>query len=340
MRTCRTEARGRGGFTLIELLVVIAIIAVLIALLLPAVQAAREAARRTQCKNHLKQLGLAMHNYHDTHLVFPYGHQTEHAGATHRRDCWYQRLLPFVEQSALSQAYENENPRSEYIHHIPGNPDVRYIAETSIPIFSCPSDGSSPGRGANGGSIAFQGNYAVSAGVGTHTIETDPDNVGNVIITVTNPTIVSTSDRGGLFYQNSRHGLRDCSDGTSNTLLISEGIIRGNGPSSWGELGGYWGGAPHGSFGFSTSEVPNTSVPDRVYTCKEEFYHAAPNDAPCESGNTLGLTGRYNFARSYHTGGVQATLADGSVRFISDSINRQTWMKLGLRKDGQPIGEF
>jgi len=87
--------RRQRGFTLIELLVVIAIIAVLVALLLPAVQQAREAARRSSCKNNLKQLGLAMHNYHDVFTIFPYGHQTE--GVTHRRDNWFQRILPYID---------------------------------------------------------------------------------------------------------------------------------------------------------------------------------------------------------------------------------------------------
>jgi hypothetical protein len=107
-------------------------------------------------------------------------------------------------------------------------------------------------------------------------------------------------------------------------------------------LGGHWGGAPHGSFGFSTAEPPNTTVPDRVYSCKGNAttFPGAPNQAPCENGNAGGLAGRWNFARSYHAGGVQATLADGSVRFISDNIDRQTWMKLGMLKDGLTVGEF
>jgi len=337
LKTLLCERHDRKGFTLIELLVVIAIIAVLIALLLPAVQQAREAARRSSCQNNLKQMGLAMHNYHDTHLVFPYGHQSELAGASHRRDCWFQRILPQVEQSGLSNAYEGETPRTEYIHNMTANAAVAYIPQTAVTMFTCPSDGASPGKGANGGSTAFQGNYAVCAGVGVFTMD---NTVNPPVITITDRNTISTSDRGGLFYQNSKHGIRDCIDGTSNTLLASEGIVRGNGMSSWGDLGGYWGGAPHGSFGFSTAEVPNTSVPDRVYTCKAATYPGAPNQAPCESGNTLGLTGRYNFARSYHTGGVQGALADGSVRFFSNSIDRQTWIKLGLRRDGQVIGEF
>ncbi|WP_437192812.1 DUF1559 domain-containing protein [Planctomicrobium sp. SH527] len=323
------------GFTLIELLVVIAIIAILIALLLPAVQQAREAARRSQCKNHLKQIGLALHNYHDTHLVFPYGHQSEVTGATHRRDSWFQRMLPFVEQTALSNLYESD--RTEYIHAIETNTDVNIarISTTPVAVFSCPSDGSTPGRGGNGGSRAFQGNYVVSAGVGaSHTV-----NATTGIITVTNRTMIG-SDIGGMFAQNSKIGIRDCTDGTSNTLLASESIIRGNGTAAWGEAGGYWGGAPHGSFAFSVSESPNTSVADRVYSCKSETYTGAPRNAPCENGQSGGLDGRWNFARSFHTGGVHAAMADGAVRFFSDNIDRQTWIKLGMRRDGQVIGEF
>lgn len=206
-----------------------------------------------------------------------------------------------------------------------------------VNMFVCPSDGNSPGKGADGGNTAFQGNYALNAGPGAYTVN---NAVSPPVITVTDPTMISTTDRGGLFYYNSKTGLRNCTDGTSNTLLASEGIIRGNGASAWGELGGYWGGAPHGAFGFSTSQVPNTSVPDRVDSCKATSLPGAPNQAPCENGNAGGLAGRYNFARSYHTGGVQAALADGSVMFFSINIDRQTWLKLGIYNDGMPVGEF
>jgi prepilin-type N-terminal cleavage/methylation domain-containing protein/prepilin-type processing-associated H-X9-DG protein len=328
----RPDSRRRG-FTLIELLVVIAIIAILIALLLPAVQQAREAARRSSCKNNLKQLALAMHNYHDTHSLFPYGWQSENfTGQQHRRDCWFQRILSQMEQGPRSQTYEGYQGvyEAEYIHRIT-------IPEIVGPVgtFSCPSDPSSPGRGGNGGTTAFQGNYAVCAGVGAgRTV--DPV---TQIVTVTNMTIITTNN-GGLFSTNSSTRFRDCLDGTSNTLMFSEGIIRGNGVGAWGELGGYWGGAPHGSYGFSTAAPPNTSVADRVYSCKATTLPAAPNFAPCENGNAGGLPGRWNFARSYHPGGVQVALADGSVRFVSDNINLQTWMKLGLMADGLTIGEF
>jgi len=322
----------RVGFTLIELLVVIAIIAILIALLLPAVQQAREAARRTQCKNNLKQFGLAMHNYHDVANCFPYGHQQEVAGASHRRDCWFQRILPYVEQTALYNAYEAD--RTEYVHMIASSTTLGYIAKTPIAMFSCPSDPTNPGYGASGTTTAFQGNYVVCAGPGTTTI-------ANNIITVTAPDVGASTDAGGLFCRNKKLGIASCTDGTSNTLLGGEGIIRGNGSTAtWGELGGYWGGAPHGSFGFSVAEPPNTPVPDRVYSCKMTTFPAAPKQAPCENGNAGGLTGRYAFARSFHTGGVTVAMADGAVRFVSDNLDKQTWIKLGMRADGLTVGEF
>ena len=328
------------GFTLIELLVVIAIIAILIALLLPAVQQAREAARRTQCKNNLKQWGLAMHNYHDTFDVFPYGHQAElYAGQTRRRDCWFQRVLPYIEQAnvySTYEAYPTVNAyEGEYIHRI-----TLPAIIGAIGAGSCPSDPNTPGRGGNGGTVAFQSNYAVCAGVGLGVSIDAATGISTVTPAQMNMIVGLNQVGTGLFYQNSRTGIKTCTDGSSNTLLISEGIIRANGSGGWGELGGHWGGAPHGAFAFSTAEVPNTSVADRVYTCKATSMAAAPKKAPCESGNTLGLAGRWNFARSYHVGGVQGVMADGSVRFFSENIDRQTWMRLGMCADGLTIGEF
>jgi prepilin-type N-terminal cleavage/methylation domain-containing protein len=116
-----SEARRSRGFTLVELLVVIAIIGVLVALLLPAVQAAREAARRSECANNLKQLALAMHNYHDVHKSFTFGFKAEAAGQSHRRHCWYQSILPFIEQGAYYDQYVAwpDAYQIEYIHRLP-----------------------------------------------------------------------------------------------------------------------------------------------------------------------------------------------------------------------------
>ncbi|MGI6417749.1 MAG: DUF1559 domain-containing protein [Thermoguttaceae bacterium] len=319
------RSRFRPGFTLVELLVVIAIIGILIALLLPAVQAAREAARRSQCINNLKQLALAMHNYHDTHKSFPYGHRLETSGHTQRRDCWYQRILRFIEQGALYDQYEsyyNPNPSppeaNEYIHYVP-----KSIAGTVVAGLMCPSDPSSPAWGGGGSDNGFQGNYAVCAGGGIY-----PSRTFNMDMILADP--------GGMFGRNDDFGIRHCLDGTSNTLLVSEGIIRGSTGGCWGELGGYWGGAPHGSFAFTSAEPPNTTVPDRVYSCKSTTWPKAP----CENGSAGGLSGRWNFARSYHPGGANAALVDGSVRFVTETVDRITFQRAGCRMDGQTLGEW
>lgn len=323
-----SAAHRRGGFTLVELLVVIAIIGVMVGLLLPAVQAAREAARRMQCSNNNKQLALAMHNYHDTFKTFPYGHKQEVAGQTKRRDCWFQRVLPFIEQQNYYDAYDQVEVTygqfpAEYIHRLPAE-----IAGVPIDAFMCPSDPSGPARGGNGSTSGFKGNYAVCAGGGN---PTNP-----ILATITVPINYDmTVDAGGMFGRQLARRFRDCVDGTSNTLMLSEGMLRGT-AAAWGELGGYWGGAPHGSFGFSTGETPNTTVPDRVYSCGSTTWRKAP----CENGFAGGLPGRYNFARSYHAGGVNAALCDGSVRFVTESIERQLWRNLGNRDDGGIITEF
>ncbi len=325
----------KRGFTLIELLVVIAIIAILIALLLPAVQQAREAARRTQCKNNLKQFGLALHNYHDVFDTFPYGHQSE--GTTLRRACWFQSVLPYLEQGTrynLFQGSASLTGEGQYIHRMTNMDIVGPFSAAS-----CPSDPEAPGRGGNGGTVAFQSNYAVCAGVG-RTATVDAATGVITVLTDADRNTGSITTGTGMFYMNSRIKIRDLKDGSTNTLMMSEGIIRANGSGGWGGLGGHWGGSPHGSFGFSTFETPNTSVPDRVYSCKATQVAGAPNLAPCENGNAGGLAGRWNFARSWHTGGVQVALGDGSSRFVSENIDRQTWMKLGMIRDGQVIGEF
>lgn len=327
--------RKRLGFTLVELLVVIAIIGILIALLLPAVQAAREAARRSQCTNNIKQLGLAMHNYHDTFKIFPYGYVDNAAMLSRKRDCWMQRILPFVEQTALNDQYMAF--MGAWIMDTPVE-----IKDAVITAFVCPSDASQPAFGGGGGlrsgGYGFQGNYAVC--VGDLAMRTDQ-------------TTSSTWNRG-LFWHNSNTKMASIVDGTSNTLMYSEGVCRGSGkttPGGWGDLGGYWGGAPHGSYGFTTLYGPNTTVPDRIYECKSITWP----QAPCTSvtGDAL----KYNFARSYHPGGVIVGLADGSTRFISETIDAGSpnptattvtqaaslsgvWGALGTRMGAESLGEF
>ncbi len=311
-----TRLRSRWGFTLIELLVVIAIIAILIALLLPAVQQAREAARRSQCQNNLKQLGLALHNYHDTHRVFPYGNRE--IGAPSLREAWFQQLLPFVEQAPLYNAYSAQAAAYDSaticcLHQYPVS-----ITGVVVPMFLCPSNPTA-GRGGNGGSTAFQGNYVLCYGSSKSGLN---QGTGN-----------------GMFYHLSKTKIRDVTDGTSNTIMGGEGIRR-QGTGGWGEIGGYWGGSPHGSWGFTTEEPPNTPLFDCLYSCKTYTDTNAPCKGTFATGADQCTGSKYNYSRSYHEGGAQFVMADGRVRFISENVDRTTFQNLGARADNQVLGEF
>jgi prepilin-type processing-associated H-X9-DG protein len=194
----------------------------------------------------------------------------------------------------------------------------------------CPSDPSIPAVGGGGTNNGFQGNYAVCGGGGYPYTPAAID--GNFYNTV-------RTENGGMFgtsIPDIPRTLAACLDGTSNVLMAGEGIIRGKTGATWGELGGYWGGAPHGSFAFSSAESPNTTVPDRVYSCKTTTWPKAP----CENGNAGGLVGRYCFARSYHPGGVNTVLCDGAVKFVNDSVDTQTFRNVGNREDGSPPGAW
>jgi prepilin-type N-terminal cleavage/methylation domain-containing protein len=301
--------RHRTGFTLVELLVVIAIIGVLVALLLPAVQAAREAARRSSCSNNMKQLGIALHNYHDTLNVFPYGYMEE--GTFHKRDCWMQQLMPFMELTNFYDQYQNA--KVEWIMDVPGT-----LKDTPIKTLMCPSDGAGPATGASGGVRAggagFQGNYVGCTGDGI---------------------MLHTAQLRGIFYKLSRSNFATMTDGSSNTLAFSEVKIRGNDKTGgWGEGGGYWGGARWGGYGFTTLEAPNTTVADKMYECKNTAFPKAP----CVS-----LTGSDTtqiFARSYHPAGVMSTLADGSTRMIANTIDLTTYRALGTAGVGETLGDY
>ncbi len=310
---------SRRGFTLIELLVVIAIIAVLIALLLPAVQQAREAARRTQCKNNLKQIGLALHNYHDTFLVFPPGQfqplatdpgtpgtlLTPGSGDSTNRSCWMQRILPYVDQAPLF---------NKFAPYMSGPAGIAFQwpgADTILPAFMCVSD---PGGPKNttvpGNAQGFHGNYVVCAG----SLPFGPAGGGLKL--------------DGMFFSYSRTSIRDASDGTSNTLLAGEILLIQD--TTVHDIRGRYFNAWSGNTFFSSYLPPNTTIGDQ-----QSPYCIQGPKRPCAS------TGDFTqFARSEHTGGVQIVMADGAVRFLSENIDQATFRGLGTRSGGEVVGDF
>ena len=310
----RSSQRARG-FTLIELLVVIAIIAVLIALLLPAVQQAREAARRTQCKNHLKQFGLSLHNYHDTFLVFPPGAVRRYYTPPAFPACggswctsmlsWGSRILPYMDQAPL---YSQINWEIE-----PGMtaPNIALRAK-SIAAFRCPSD---PGRGSAPATSA-PSNYMASIGDAVR----DRQQVANW---------------KGVLDTNSNSAIRDVTDGTSNVVVLSE--IRVGYPADQTQN-------PVGTACPAPGAITNPSARGRSWMYADiafsyAFTTAYPPNSPlgeCYLNSDYVLAG----ARSFHTGGVHVLLIDGSVRFVGDNLDQTTWIRLGNKADGAVVGEF
>lgn len=291
---------NRRGFTLVELLVVIAIIGVLIALLLPAVQAAREAARRSSCNNNLKQQALAIHNYHDTNRKFPMGSATSEP-----RVNWWHHTLPYVEQTNL---YEAVTPWTGNCCNALSRNTGLYEAVVDSSV--CPSD-------PNGGAVesqGFQGNYVANFGDTDFAQGTQFLAVGN--------------NGNGVFFGGSKTGFQDLTDGSSNTALIGEILVAAGYGSNHDMRGRYWNQHGGGIF-FSTLRSPNTTAGDSVSYCQSNT-----QGMPCGTGNNV------NSLRSWHPTGVQVAFSDGSVHFITETINLQTWNDIGQRNDGNVIGEY
>ena len=310
------QSDRQSGFTLIELLVVIAIIAVLIALLLPAVQQAREAARRSQCKNNLKQLGLALHNYHDVAGVFPPGvvvqradpQFTEGGLSTNSTDPveswgWGAFLLPYLEQSALYNACKIGS----------GDLAERYLTTgvlSPLAAYRCPSDIAPATRSttrpiATWGTSNYKGNMGNNGGWGA-------------------------GANGAVFWRDGKCGFRDILDGSSNTIAIGE--------VAWqrGTLkheAAVWAGCRQGMQGDCADDV------------------VASGRAPINTNATNANILAESFS-SVHTGGAHFLLADGAVRFISENVQfiangesntsaaDSTYEFLLHRNDGRVVGEF
>ena len=331
------------GFTLIELLVVIAIIAILIALLLPAVQQAREAARRTQCKNNLKQIGLAMHNYHDVYNMFPVGSAAipetpgpplfgikVSIGAL-------ASILPYMDQANLKDLYTDT---------LAWEAQSPAVASTIISTYICPST-----TGDSVGTNPVLASYPIGTDIAlSHYLLSKGATQGWCFTPANDPNI-------GMFAINLRTKFRDLTDGTSNTLCVGEGTMGGhwrvaNGtapttplPNGFGagngmvqqgwivaqpnpmNIKGVAGTATAGNYGTTFWPLNQNPVVETSYDDTDL--------ANCNSANDF----TSNF-RSPHEGGGQFLLGDGSGRFISENINRALYNALGTRAGGEVVGEY
>jgi prepilin-type N-terminal cleavage/methylation domain-containing protein/prepilin-type processing-associated H-X9-DG protein len=315
--------QGRRAFTLIELLVVIAIIAVLIGLLLPAVQKVREAANRMKCSNNLKQVMLALHNYHGSFGQFPPGQYNsigQDAPAPryyYNRGCFLHKLLPYVEQQALYTQLDSWVNSQTGIYYICDQAPISF-RQAIIPTYYCPSDPISP-KTQTVPSYSQQGfhvNYVGCAGSTFFNPVGDPN--GKLL--------------NGMLYPFSAIRFTDVTDGTSNTLMLGEIIVvPDKDPPQQHDLRGRYNNTWQGNILFSTLYPPNTPVGDRSNYC-----NSFPR-APCQE---LSATNVVQSARSYHPGGVNFALADGSVRFISDTVVATSYLALGTRAGNEVAGDY
>ena len=314
MRTRVFKNSAHSGFTLIELLVVIAIIAVLIALLLPAVQQAREAARRSQCKNNLKQLGLALHNYHDNNLTFPLGARTTTSAPN-----WRVGLLPFLDQTPL---YNQLNFAGSFLGN--GYTNNTILAGLAVQVYKCPSSPlSSNAPVSNNTSLGQTHDYEGIMGA-------YPDPAGRAVSSASNYGGFYTNN--GLMLMNQPTRIRDCTDGTSNTMIIGEQSGSVGTTDLRNNYYGGWGGV---SF---SSTVPFAAGTDSWSAGSTAIVYAL--NSPTAGAGASNIYGPNTILNSYHTGGIHALLADGSVRFLSQNMNFGTLQQLGVRDDGLVIGDF
>ncbi|MEP3481174.1 MAG: DUF1559 domain-containing protein [Fuerstiella sp.] len=334
------------GFTLIELLVVIAIIAILVSLLLPAVQQAREAARRTQCKNNLKQLGLAFHNYHDVHRAFAPGgiHSSvpRNGGSGHSfGPSFYALILPYIELGTMYEQMEFEGESPGYIREGAGsagdfNAAVINQMGEGVPAFKCPSSPLAP----RNGTFAPFAHYAGISGCA------DP-------VTFSESRIFDDGglgliSGGGILVANKPIKVRDITDGTSNTMMIGEqnGRLERLVTGTFSDLAAS--GTTHGwLMGLRVTGTPPNLQPDPANTDQRTFnlttVRYSPNQEPFANQLFPGMgsnVGANNPLMSFHTGGIQILLGDGSVRFLSENLDLETLKKLATRDDGQVVGEF
>jgi prepilin-type N-terminal cleavage/methylation domain-containing protein/prepilin-type processing-associated H-X9-DG protein len=323
--------KKRRAFTLIELLVVIAIIAILIALLLPAVQQARESARRTQCRNHMKQLGLALHNYHDAFNVFPFAT----SGATRQNTTGLVMLLPYFDQAPLYNSINHSLPMGAWNNNsgttTPLPPAQNLAASTrKLSALLCPSDSgrqfqttSWPNYGCDNtaGAISYKTSYAFSVA----------QNPGQGSFPAGLWSAEGLQSRP-LFGVASNSTFRDITDGTSNTVAMSETTL-----NVYNGIGQTWSCVNHVSGASVLFAQLGTSGNNRLndWTTPAGWlsWGASNQSIP-------GTAISWSSPASVHTGGLHVLMADGAVRFLSENLSTVIVNRLGYIADGQTLGEF
>ncbi len=320
---------SRKAFTLIELLVVIAIIAVLIALLLPAVQQAREAARRTQCRNQLKQLGLAVHNYESSFGCLPPGQIRIDFATSPRVRGWslFVQLLPQFDQAPLYNSWDFADPLAN------ANGGASSRTATILPMLLCPSDIIPQNPVVSSTRYYAIGSYGGNGGSQTHppaAIRGDGVFASSGSSTPTFPLV----------------RIKDITDGTTATLLFGERNHVDRNYDTYAAQGSTWALEPIGQYGwwapsggmFGLSDVTLSTLAPVNYSIPVAFGQAGAADQTTFVNDwdpkRVGALG------SQHTGGCHAALCDGSVRFLSENMDRLVLVRLGTRSGGETIGEF
>jgi prepilin-type N-terminal cleavage/methylation domain-containing protein len=343
--------KSKAGFTLVELLVVIAIIGVMVGLLLPAVQAAREAARRMSCQNNLKQIGLALHNYHDTHNTFPpgavWGVGPRAPFTLPYHHTWNVMILPFMEQQGLYDSINKALPIWPQV--LPTTNQL--IISQQIPTLRCPSDAGSS-KAEENHNIGVT-NYAGSEGY--HWWET-----ANIGVGWPNPTesagyadvISHTADFQNIFTQNRTRAMKDVKDGTSNVIMVSEkdsagfgggpirtsgrGVVRrGNNRVFCSALVATAVNGWAGNEG--TPNPPRTTNPDGSTKPTSGWFRAGPHAFTPTYISAWGPNSEWPGPSSMHPGGIQSLWVDGSVSFVANSIDYGTWLKVNAMNTGMRI---
>lgn len=344
----RTVSQYRG-FTLIELLVVIAIIAILIALLLPAVQQAREAARRTQCRNNLKQIGLAVHNYHDTYNRFPIGFLDVVGGNSERTTsgwAWSAYILPYLEQANVFTKLDFST--TPFALTSPGGAAVpnQSLMSTIVPGYSCPSDPKPDTVKNNSGAAATGGGCNAIATMSYMGIFGPFDGAP---CKNTTPLVTLDPRNTGILQVNHSNRMRDVTDGTSNVFLAGECRYIKNTTDPGGNS---IGSQRNLAFG-SVTNGGGANCANNGYNNNGAHNHIRSTRHKL-NGPMLASSNLHRAFSSRHIGGAHFLMADGSVRFVSENINHTNtnytaaklngpygiYQRLAAMNDGQVVGEF